>query len=133
MKYRLYYGFIICFWFMSWAGGYAEPQTISLNPQQQQQADELFTLVKCPVCTGQNLAESHVDIAIDLKELIKQKLSQGKTSAQIQQELVEIYGDDILFAPPKNHRTFLLWFGPYVILAIIAGLMWRKSGSSKQD
>jgi cytochrome c-type biogenesis protein CcmH len=98
-----------------------------LSADDARRAEYLFTIIKCPVCTGQNLAESHVDIAVGLKNIITEKIISGQSDTEIIDYFTTIYGDDIILIPPENEYTFLLWYGPYIILMLgLLVFMGRK-------
>ena len=77
--------------------------------------------LRCLVCQDENLADSNADFARDLRHKVFELMQQGKSNAQIKQYLVDRYSDFVLYDPPVNHRTWLLWFGPLLIL--IAGIV----------
>jgi cytochrome c-type biogenesis protein CcmH len=79
----------------------------------------LTSELRCLVCQDENLADSNADFARDLRHKVFELMQQGKNDAQIKQYLVDRYSDFVLYDPPINHRTWLLWFGPLLIL--IAG------------
>ena len=78
---------------------------------------------RCLVCQNQTIADSHADLAIDLKNQVRDQLRQGRTDDQIRAYMVERYGDFVLYRPPVKGTTVLLWFGPVaMVLAGLAGL-----------
>jgi len=79
----------------------------------------LTSELRCLVCQDENLADSNADFARDLRHKVFELMQQGKTDAQIKQYLVDRYSDFVLYDPPLNIHTWLLWFGPLLIL--IAG------------
>ena len=76
--------------------------------------------LRCLVCQNETIAASHADLAIDLKNQIRLKLTQGQSQKQILDFMVERYGDFVLYRPPLKTTTVLLWLGPFVLLAIAA-------------
>lgn len=78
--------------------------------------------LRCLVCQNETIAASHADLAIDLKNQIRLKLTQGQSQKQILDFMVERYGDFVLYRPPLKTTTVLLWLGPFVLL-VIAALM----------
>lgn len=90
-----------------------------LSTEQQQRANSLYEIVRCPVCNGQSLSGSEASIAQDLKHIIQTKIHHNLSDAQIKSDLVAMYGQDILFEPPSNGKTFLLNYGVYLGLGII--------------
>ena len=84
-------------------------------------ADEL----RCLVCQNQTIADSHAELAIDLKNQIREKLKAGMSEEQILQFMVARYGDFVLYRPPVKATTVPLWFGPFALLfAALAGLFY---------
>lgn len=79
----------------------------------------LTSELRCLVCQDENLADSNADFARDLRHKVFELMQEGKSDAQIKQYLVDRYSDFVLYDPPVNARTWLLWFGPLLIL--IAG------------
>ena len=76
--------------------------------------------LRCLVCQNETIAASHADLAIDLKNQIRLKLTQGQSQKQILDFMVERYGDFVLYRPPLKTTTVLLWLGPFVLLGIAA-------------
>jgi cytochrome c-type biogenesis protein CcmH len=76
--------------------------------------------LRCLVCQNETIAASHADLAVDLKNQIRIKLSEGQSQKQILDFMVERYGDFVLYRPPLKTTTVLLWVGPFVLLAIAA-------------
>ncbi|NQW94977.1 MAG: cytochrome c-type biogenesis protein CcmH [Polaromonas sp.] len=74
--------------------------------------------LRCLVCQNETIAASHADLAIDLKNQIRIKLSEGQSQKQILDFMVERYGDFVLYRPPLKTSTVLLWVGPFTLLAI---------------
>jgi len=96
--------------------------TIAEDPR----AIELFKEVRCLVCQGQTIHESNAELAEDIKNLIREKISQGETDRQIKEYLVEKYGDWILMTPPFNSLTYVLWSFPFLIMIIGAFAIYRQ-------
>jgi cytochrome c-type biogenesis protein CcmH len=91
--------------------------------------------LRCLVCQNQTLADSSADLAVDLRKQVESMIGQGKTNAEIKAYLVARYGDFVLYKPPVQGNTWLLWFGPFALLAL-GGLIWllvqrRSSGGGK--
>jgi cytochrome c-type biogenesis protein CcmH len=68
------------------------------------------------VCQNQTIADSHADLAVDLREQVRSMLRRGDSDAQILQYMTERYGDFVLYRPPVKGTTWLLWFGPGILL-----------------
>ena len=74
--------------------------------------------MRCLVCQNESLAGSRSDLANDLRREIRTLIKEGKSDDQIRGFMVERYGDFVLYRPPVKPITWLLWIGPFVILAI---------------
>ena len=74
--------------------------------------------LRCLVCQNETIAASHADLAVDLKNQIRIKLSEGQSHKQILDFMVQRYGDFVLYRPPLKTTTVLLWVGPFVLLSI---------------
>jgi len=77
---------------------------------------QLTRELRCLVCQNENLADSNADLARDLRHQVFDLMRQGKSDAQIKQYLVDRYSDFVLYDPPVQGSTLLLWFGPLAIL-----------------
>jgi cytochrome c-type biogenesis protein CcmH len=89
------------------------PNAASLDARTMALAEEL----RCLVCQNQSLADSHAPLALDLRQQIHQQLAQGRSEQQVVDFMVQRYGDFVLYEPPLNASTALLWFGPMLLLA----------------
>ena len=72
--------------------------------------------LRCPKCQNQNIADSDAPIAKDLRNEIHRMLGEGKSDDEIVDFLVARYGDFVRYKPPVNQRTWLLWYGPWLLL-----------------
>ncbi len=86
-----------------------------------QRFKKLTWQLRCLVCQNQNLAESDAALAAQLRQDIYQKVLNGQSNKQIINYLVTRYGDFVLYKPPVQRNTLLLWFGP--LLLFIFGFM----------
>ena len=75
----------------------------------------LFKEIRCLVCQSQTIHESNSELAEDIKLLIREQISEGKTDDEIKQFLVEKYGEWVLMTPRFNQYTYLLWVAPLII------------------
>ncbi|HCO8766905.1 TPA: cytochrome c-type biogenesis protein CcmH [Pseudomonas aeruginosa] len=74
--------------------------------------------LRCPKCQNQNIADSNAPIATDLRREIFRMLEEDKSNAEIVDFLVLRYGDFVLYKPPVDTRTYLLWYGPFALLGL---------------
>jgi cytochrome c-type biogenesis protein CcmH len=79
--------------------------------------------LRCLVCQNQDLADSDADLAKDLRKQVFDMMQSGKSDAEIKQYLVERYNDFVLYDPPLKPGTWLLWFTPFVLVLIGAGVV----------
>jgi cytochrome c-type biogenesis protein CcmH len=77
--------------------------------------------LRCVVCQNQTVADSHAELAGDLRQQIRDQLKAGRSPDEIRGYMTDRYGDFVLYRPPMNERTALLWLGPALLLA--AGLV----------
>lgn len=83
--------------------------------------------LRCLVCQNQSLADSNAPLAQDLRREVRTLADAGKSDAQIKEYLVARYGDFVLYKPPVKGTTWLLWFGPFLLLAGGAFVWWSVS------
>jgi cytochrome c-type biogenesis protein CcmH len=95
------------------------------SPAQSAQFNHLISELRCMVCRHQNLAESDAPLAVDMKQVIYQKVRNGESDQDIQAYLTDRYGDIILFKPPFKGMTWVLWLAP--ILFILFGFKIFKN------
>ena len=86
-------------------------------------SDEL----RCLVCQNQTIADSNADLAVDLRRVVRAQILEGKSDAEIKTYLVARYGDFVLYKPPMQANTMLLWIGPFALLALGLGI-WLMIG-----
>ena len=110
-----------------------EPEEFLQNPKQELKARNISKNVRCLVCQNQSIDESAAPLAKDLRILIRKKVKEGHTENEIYKFLTDRYGDFILLKPPFKRSTFVLWFLPFVFLAIgIFILFWHHKKSKKK-
>jgi cytochrome c-type biogenesis protein CcmH len=93
--------------------------------------------LRCPKCQNQNLADSNAKIAVDLRKNLYNLLQEGKTDQEIIDFMVYRYGDFVLYRPQLKKQTYILWFGPIVIilgfaLSVIFVLRKRSKGKANE-
>ena len=99
-----------------------QPNEVLADPKQEARAREISENLRCLVCQNQSIDDSNADLARELRLLVREQVSAGKTNTQVTDYLVSRYGDFILLKPPVNARTALLWIAPFATLAF-AGVM----------
>lgn len=87
--------------------------------------------LRCLVCQNQSLADSNADLARDLRVELLRLINEGRSDQEITEYLVARYGDFVRYKPPFKASTWLLWFGPLLILAL-AGIALARVVREKQ-
>lgn len=97
---------------------------------------ELTKELRCPKCQNQDIADSNAPIAADLRREIFRMLGEGQSNQQIVDFMVDRYGDFVRYKPALSGRTWLLWFGPGILLAggfvVLAVIVRRRRGAAVQ-
>lgn len=97
----------------------------TLPAAQEERARKLFLQLRCVVCQNQSIGDSDADVARDLREIVREQISAGKTNSEISQFLVARYGEFILLKPVFAWHTAALWGAPIVLLLVGGLLAWR--------
>jgi cytochrome c-type biogenesis protein CcmH len=85
---------------------------------QETRFSELTKEFRCVVCQNQSVADSNAELAQDVRNLVRQKILEGQTDQEISDFLIERYGDFVLYNPPLEPKTYVLWLGPLVLVLI---------------
>ena len=93
-----------------------EAQPLSNDPELEKRVMALSEQLRCLVCQNETLAGSHAELAVDLRQQIREQMKAGKSDKEIVTFLTERYGDFVLYNPRLTARTYLLWFGPFILL-----------------
>ena len=91
------------------------------DPVVEQRLIVIAEELRCLVCQNESLADSRADLAMDLRRDVRTLIKEGKTDSEIKEFLVSRYGDFVLYRPPVTPTTWLLWFGP---LLLLIGAVW---------
>lgn len=104
----------------------AEAPSVAADPVLEERVVALAAELRCLVCQNQSLEDSHAELAMDLKHQIREKLRQGESEREILDYMVERYGDFVLYRPPVKSTTWLLWFGPVLLLVLGFVVLFMK-------
>ena len=120
---------MLCFSCMAHA---APAQSLAADPVLEKRMLRLTEELRCLVCQNQTLADSHADLAIDLKNQVREKLASGMSEQEVIDYMVQRYGDFVLYRPRLFGATWILWFGPLLLLlgglgALILKLSRRRA------
>ena len=88
------------------------------NFSQESRYLDLIDNIRCPVCQGQSIGGSNSDLAKDLREQVRKMILNDKSDNDIYLFMIERYGDFVIFKPPINLKTYLLWFTPLIFLVL---------------
>jgi len=95
------------------------------DPKIEQRMRALTEQLRCLVCQNETLADSRADLAEDLRKQIREQMKAGKSDQEILAYLTQRYGDFVLYKPPVKATTYLLWFGPFILLIAGTGFLFR--------
>lgn len=95
------------------------------DPKIEQRMKALTEQLRCLVCQNETLADSRADLAEDLRREIREQIKAGKSDQEIIAFLTDRYGDFVLYNPPVKRTTYLLWFGPFILLIAGTGVLYR--------
>jgi cytochrome c-type biogenesis protein CcmH len=99
-----------------------DAQPSAADPVLEERVLALAKELRCMVCQNETLADSRADLAVDLRNRIREQMKAGKSDKEIIAFMTERYGKFILYRPPMDPTTYLLWFGPFVLL--LGGLLF---------
>jgi cytochrome c-type biogenesis protein CcmH len=102
-----------------------EAAPAAADPVLERRATDLAGVLRCLVCQNQTIADSNAELAVDLRQQIREQLQAGKTNDQIIDYMVARYGDFVLYRPPFKATTVLLWAGPFVLLVLALAVFVR--------
>ncbi len=100
------------------------------SPEQEARFRQLGYELRCPKCQNQAIGDSDAEISGDLRAEVYRMLKDGATDAEIKEFMVARFGRYVLYNPPLEKHTLILWFGPAVLLilgSIFVGLRIRQS------
>lgn len=124
---------LLALWLFS-AAAVAEIKVYEFKtPELERRYQNLTQELRCLVCQNQNIADSHAELAQDLRGKVYELLNKGDSDSQIVDYMTERYGDFVLYRPPLNWKTLLLWLGP--ALAVLFGgicFVWVLKNAKKR-
>ena len=110
-----------CLMGAAWAN---EAAPASADPVLEARMMAISSELRCLVCQNQTIADSHAELAVDLRAQVREMLQAGKTNAQITEYMTARYGDFVLYRPPFNALTALLWIGPAAMVLVGLGALF---------
>ena len=100
-------------------------QNISIADETKLQ-NKITKNLRCLICQGQSIYDSDSDFAISLKIVVKNKIDEGLSENEINDLLIQKYGEWILYDPKFNKNTYLLWFLPLLIFLLGGAIIFKK-------
>ena len=105
-------------WVLLINGAYAVEEVELKSLDDEPRFNELANELRCMVCQNQTIADSNAELARDFRNQVKEKINQGQSNEEIRDYMIARYGDYILYRPPFNLATALLWIGPFLLVII---------------
>jgi len=115
---------LLCVFLAPVAAGAVEPDEILSDPALEARAREIGKNLRCLVCQNQSIDDSNAALAKDLRVLVRERLVAGDSNDETIEFVVARYGDYVLLKPPFKSTTYLLWFGPLLLLALALLGVW---------
>lgn len=107
------------------------------DPAMQQRYERLIHEFRCLVCFDESIADSNADLAADFRREVHAMIAAGKSDRQIRDFMVRRYGDFILYDPPLQPNTWLLWGGPFLLfavaLAVVVRVVYRRAHMAQAE
>jgi cytochrome c-type biogenesis protein CcmH len=106
------------------------------DPALQTRYTQLTHELRCLVCQDETVADSNADLAADFRRQIHDMVAAGKSNADIKAYMVQRYGDFVLYKPPVQSSTALLWVGPFILLVVglgVVALVVRKRAHQPEE
>jgi cytochrome c-type biogenesis protein CcmH len=101
-----------------------EAAPVAADPVAEARLMTLSSELRCLVCQNQTIADSNAELAVDLRNEIRDKIQTGMSDAEIKDFMVARYGDFVLYRPPVKGTTLALWVGPFLLLAVGGSILF---------
>ena len=109
--------FVICVLLALLSPAFAADTPVEFDdPAKRERYETLLEELRCLVCQNQSLADSHADLAQDLRNEVYSMVVAGEDKQAVTDFMIARYGDFVLYKPPMKLTTLLLWFGPALLL-----------------
>jgi cytochrome c-type biogenesis protein CcmH len=102
------------------------PDELLKDPALESRARAISAELRCLVCQNQSIDDSDAPLARDLRTLVREQLTQGKSDAEIMEFVVARYGEFVLLKPRLTAGTMLLWATPFAVLLIAGGALLMR-------
>lgn len=115
------------FWWIFIAVAFCSLPLFAATPEEDARAQRLFGQLRCVICEGQSLSDSHASLAVQMREHVRDDIASGKRDDEILAAFVERYGEDVLMSPPFSGSGLVVWCLPVILLLIGGGVLWRQT------
>jgi len=102
-----------------------EARPMADDPELERRLMKLSQELRCLVCQNETLADSQAPLAVDLRREIREQMKAGRSDQEVVAFLTERYGEFVLYRPPLKPTTYLLWFGPFLLLLFGMFVLYR--------
>jgi cytochrome c-type biogenesis protein CcmH len=103
------------------------PAEMLADPALEARARAIAAELRCLVCQNQSIDDSDASLAKDLRVLVREKLKEGLSDAEVRDFIHARYGDFVLLRPPMKPGTLLLWSAPLIALLAGAAAVWMAA------
>ena len=111
----------------------SDPAERLKDPAQEAQARQIFRDVRCLVCQKESIDDSEAELAHDLRQIVREQIRAGKSSAQIKAFLTERYGEFVLLTPSFSAGNLALWAGPFLVVILGGALLFARLRNRTPD
>ncbi len=111
----------------------SDPAERLKDPAQEAQARQIFRDVRCLVCQNESIDDSEAELAHDLRQIVREQIRAGKSSAQIKAFLTERYGEFVLLTPSFSAGNLALWAGPFLVVILGGALLFARLRNRTPD
>jgi len=126
--------YLVCASFVVLTTAVASDRPVVFEQAEDQKRYEfLLEELRCLVCQNQSLADSQADLAQDMRHEVQRMIESGQSNDTITEFLAARYGDFVLYRPPIKRTTWLLWGGPFVMLALAIAVIVRLGRQSRSE
>ncbi|MFZ4606021.1 MAG: cytochrome c-type biogenesis protein [Caulobacter sp.] len=116
---------------MLMAGAASDPSERLQDPAQEARARTLFAEIRCLVCQNESIDDSDAELAGDLRKVVREQITAGRSDGEVKAFLTDRYGEFVLLKPRFNPANAVLWLGPF--LAALAGLALLASRFRRRE
>lgn len=106
-----------------------EPSEMLKDPVLEARAREVSKELRCVQCQNESIDESNAEIARDMRLLVRERIVAGDSNDAIMAYMTSRYGDYVRLEPRFMPRTYLLWFGPFIVLLLGGWAVMRRLGT----